>query len=730
MAEDQNETLIRIRSVAELKAFEDYKKALLEAKKSTEAVGKDATKLKTEIEKVDKALKSEAVQAIRLKDSLDKVNQAQKNLIQSSPQVAAAVKKTGDAMQGVQRESDNWLASAARKFPRLIGWAALLGGAWKTARASLSEYAQEQERAFQNDAALAAQGQLTDEYREKLHALADQFEAVTAIADDRWLGVLTRLTQFGATPENIDKYMVSVKNLAGIMGGDIERAGEIFSRVLQGDTEMLRRYGIIVEDAGSRTEKVERVMELLARRGGGQLEARAESMTGQWDSMKNSLNDLLEQFGRMMNTGGVLTKIMGAMSTAAQFWADALGPAQEKTKGMTNALEASKPAFESAEAAASHYKEEQAELARQAQAVTIALQNQLEAMKDVERRQIERVNAQQALAQARIDKLEKTGKVSPEQAVRLREASRTSFAQAEANVRQSGVRREIGARQDALGREQGVLDDAQMKLEQAQALAVRAKEWEATRAALNDSGQRIQAAIEDSAAERQLVEEADAAIAAGRRPISPNIAKTRADLKSKDQNIQGMMARHSVLAEREFALRNSIPIGTSAAAAEREAKEQEKALVEVSKKSYETMEKLVQEINKLNEELRHIREIGKIEGQTRKIESGLNVLGKRDEVRTRTNQEMQQAIEQGRPLPTNSVPTSLQPRDFNEFFPTNAPGKLRAENIQSAGESVSEALAHLEQATVAAFMANRVEINAIARRMENMENSRTYSERS
>ncbi len=65
--------------------------------------------------------------------------------------------------------------------------------------------------------ALAQTAQYTEANSEKLQKMAEDLQETTAIADDRWLGVIQRLIQFGASADEIEPVTNAVKNLAGIM---------------------------------------------------------------------------------------------------------------------------------------------------------------------------------------------------------------------------------------------------------------------------------------------------------------------------------------------------------------------------------------------------------------------------------------------------------------------------------------------------------------------------------
>jgi hypothetical protein len=219
----------------------------------------------------------------------------------------------------------------------LAGILGAVAGAAKVAASGVREFAEAQDRVARLDAALAQTGQLTEAYREKLQELADEMQKTTGVADDEWLGVLTRLTQFGADQTNIDKFSEAVKNLAGIMGGDVQGAAVAMSKAMQGSFEMFSRYGIVLDENASKTEKLEQLMGTLAQRGGGQLEASTKTLNGQFKQVKLSTEDALKGFGGMIASTGFLQRGLEMAGNAAEWWSDLLSRTIPKVDGLENA---------------------------------------------------------------------------------------------------------------------------------------------------------------------------------------------------------------------------------------------------------------------------------------------------------------------------------------------------------------------------------------------------------
>jgi hypothetical protein len=199
-------------------------------------------------------------------------------------------------------------------------------------RSSIKEFAQAEVQSARLDAALARSGQLTDQYRESLHDLAAQMQRTTGVADDDWLEVLRKLTQFGATESTIGQAAEAVKNLAGIMDGDLAGAATMVGKALQGNFTMFSRLGI---EAKNTTD----LFKELSEKGAGQLEARSETLIGSWGRLKNATSDLFEAIGGLINRSGLLKGTLDTIINATEWWTDLLGQSIPRVKGLTNAVD-------------------------------------------------------------------------------------------------------------------------------------------------------------------------------------------------------------------------------------------------------------------------------------------------------------------------------------------------------------------------------------------------------
>lgn len=327
---------------------------------------------------------------------------------------------------------------------KIVAAIAAVGAAFYAAKKAVEEYASAEDAITKLDAALAQTGQLTDANRAKYQELASTLQETTGIADEEWTQVLKTLTQYGSTASNIERDANAVKNLAGLLDGDLQSAAMLVSKAMQGNYEAFRRYGIIVDEVGTPTEKLNKLYEQLASRGGGQLEASAKTLNGQFRSLKNAFSDFLEAIGGGIARLGVLQRILGWVAEALRFIAEKLGGVIPAVQGLNNAAAATVQSLEDSTRSGRRYAETLEDIRRLADAVTDATDRQIDAQRNLTNLELERIDAEAAYRTAQVNDRERRGTITPEQAVRQRSAiqrtSETSRFEREQHLRQFELR--------------------------------------------------------------------------------------------------------------------------------------------------------------------------------------------------------------------------------------------------------------------------------------------------
>jgi methyl-accepting chemotaxis protein len=179
-----------------------------------------------------------------------------------------------------------------------IGAVAGLTTAFWQLTKSVKAFAQQELGEVDVKSALTQMGQYTEEYMDKLKNLSNQYQKTTNIGDEMWLKTFAQLTRFGMHADNVDKVAEATKNLAGLMDGNLQGAMLAMQRALEGEFSMFSRYGIKLDLTGDKVKDLDNLMTSLAEKGGGLLEARAETLSGKFTGLKNAITDFREEVGR------------------------------------------------------------------------------------------------------------------------------------------------------------------------------------------------------------------------------------------------------------------------------------------------------------------------------------------------------------------------------------------------------------------------------------------------
>jgi hypothetical protein len=424
---------IEIKTTAQLQAAEKTRAELERASKTTKELGKDASALEKDSQRVNAALDTEAAKTLKVAEAQRKAAAEMKQLRSTQgggafgekvQEFKSAYNDAGGGVKGVAAALGVGGAGLVAVGVAATAAAAALVGAKK----ALHEYGESEDVVAGLDAALARQGLLVEGVRAKYQELAGQLQQTTGIADEKWTEVLTRLTAFGSTPDSIEKDAEAVKNLAGLMGGNLESAAEAVSKALAGEFQAFQRLGIQVPEHASQTEKLNFLYQQLATVGGGQLEARSKTLSGQFQLLGANIGDVFEGIGGMISRSGILQSITESLNNGFKQVAANLGGIVPKLSGIINLFNrASGPIQNSADALKS-YGDRLKEDKDLADATTAAIGRQLQAMQRLAAQQDELTDAKMASDLADVDDDEAHGRKSPIEAKKARSAIRLKAA--------------------------------------------------------------------------------------------------------------------------------------------------------------------------------------------------------------------------------------------------------------------------------------------------------------
>lgn len=181
--------------------------------------------------------------------------------------------------------------------------------------------------------ALRATGQEVDSNAEKLSEYAARMQQATIYEDDMLKSQMAQMQNI-ARFDNIDTLMRATKAAIGLsaaFGIDLATAMDLVGKAAAGNTAMLGRYGIVLEEGKSKGEKLNQVL-AIGENYFSIAEEQAKTTTGQIEQLKNAWGDLMEVLAVV-----ALPVMKGLVSV--------LKPMIEAISGSTTGLEAQKKAI-------------------------------------------------------------------------------------------------------------------------------------------------------------------------------------------------------------------------------------------------------------------------------------------------------------------------------------------------------------------------------------------------
>jgi len=145
-------------------------------------------------------------------------------------------------------------------------------------------------------AAIEAQGGAVDELLPKLKKQAIAIQDVTTFGDEAILGQQAFGLNLGITTDKLEEATVAAVGLAGKFKLDLATSMMLVGRASQGQTQMLTRYGIILDDTLDDQGKFNALLKIGAANF-GLAEKAAKSTSGRFTQLRNKLGDMFEAFG-------------------------------------------------------------------------------------------------------------------------------------------------------------------------------------------------------------------------------------------------------------------------------------------------------------------------------------------------------------------------------------------------------------------------------------------------
>jgi len=237
-----------------------------------------------------------------LKTTADETGQTTKGLSGYLTQAGVNVMSFGQAISGLGGPFDT-LGSVVTGFGKggFVGAAvAGLGELVQGLKWSVGE-AQASEQAFKNLAiAVELGGMAWGDVEGKTRDYLSELQRTTVYSDEALAGMIERLLTFGMTYEQAMAAAGTALDLAAAKHMDLQGASDLLGKAFMGNTAILKRYGIDVEDIGGKSATFTDIMGKLNDQFGGAAQEQAKTYAGIQERLKNATGELGEKIGGMV----------------------------------------------------------------------------------------------------------------------------------------------------------------------------------------------------------------------------------------------------------------------------------------------------------------------------------------------------------------------------------------------------------------------------------------------
>lgn len=175
------------------------------------------------------------------------------------------------------------------------------GGAILNGLRSVTTALMERERAVNKmTTAMKNQGDFSKAGLQDMEAFASQIQDTTAMADEHALSVMANMKSYGMLNEEVKRAAQAAIDFASAKreeGMTVESASELIGKAYMGQTDRLKRYGIVIAENQKGAAAFDAVLGQLQQRFGGAAAAELETYEGRLKNLNNAWGDVKETLG-------------------------------------------------------------------------------------------------------------------------------------------------------------------------------------------------------------------------------------------------------------------------------------------------------------------------------------------------------------------------------------------------------------------------------------------------
>ena len=223
-------------------------------------------------------------------------------IIKAKDEASAVLKQTEEKVSGLSDKFGGALKVGA------IGAGIAIAGTTAILAKAAYEAGQEEIGITRLSTALKNQGISYDQIKAKLEGVIASTQKKTGIADDAQRESIAALvTMTGDLDKALELNQLAM-DLSVAKQMDLTSAAEVVGKVYSGNTDMLSRYGIVIEKDATSTQALAKMTQMF----GGQAEAMGKTTAGAMKILSGEFNNMLEDVGTALLP--LLQVLMGTIS--------------------------------------------------------------------------------------------------------------------------------------------------------------------------------------------------------------------------------------------------------------------------------------------------------------------------------------------------------------------------------------------------------------------------------
>ena len=165
---------------------------------------------------------------------------------------------------------------------------------------TLKAYAENETAVNKLNIALVKQGITSNQVSLELQRYAQALQLTTVYSDEEIMRAQALMVSFGLTGKALERTTKAALDLSSAMGVDLQTAAMLLGKAYQGNTQILARYGIAVDQTKFKSQQFNDILHQIELRMGGSASAAAQTFEGRVKILGNQIDELKEIIGAQL----------------------------------------------------------------------------------------------------------------------------------------------------------------------------------------------------------------------------------------------------------------------------------------------------------------------------------------------------------------------------------------------------------------------------------------------